>query len=46
MTLIETVILTGLLLYLIWYTYDLKRDLQTIKELKANIARLEAKVRE
>lgn len=46
MALIETVILIGLLIYIIWYTYDLRRDLRIIRELMDRIAELEAKVRD
>ena len=40
---IDIVLLIGMLIYLIWHTYSLGKDIQTIRDLEARIAELEAR---
>lgn len=40
---LDTLLLIGILVFLIWSTYSLKRDIQTIRQLEAKIAELEAR---
>lgn len=40
---LDTLLLIGILVFLIWSTYSMKRDIQTIRQLQAKIAELEAR---